>query len=383
MVIGHLSAYDDKAANGVVKVVYDLTREQVKQGHIVYVYGFKEGIFEVDTIHRPEGVILKYFPRGSKKNGFLSTMFLRYLRENPDKLDYFHFHSVYMRMNVVAAEYCSMPYIVTPHGGYALINRNRSFFTKIKKAIYEIVSERNYLRNALMIQTLSDFEKRELLSIFPELENQTYTIPNGTPDVLYQAEISNSKTLRIGFIGRVAVYHKGLDLFMNGMSEYVRHGGKRIQVKIVGPGNYEDIEQLEKLIQTNNLENYVKIIGPLFGKEKENFLMKETDLFIHTSRWEGLPLSVLEALSYGIPVLVTKETNMAGYVNQYDAGWVLENNSAECINATLEDILNEKGYRQKGINAKRLANQVFSWGEVTKTLSKQVLMCLNQVNGTE
>lgn len=380
MVIGHLSAYDDKSANGVIKVVYDLTREQVKQGHIVYVYGFKEGLSGVDTIHRPEGVILKYFPKGTKKNGFLSEMFLQYLRENPDGLDYFHFHSVYMRMNVVAAKWCSMPYIVTPHGGYALINRNRNLFTKIKKTIYEIVSERKYLRNALMIQTLSDFEKRELLLIFPELENQIYTIPNGTPDVLYQAEISNSGILRIGFIGRVAVYHKGLDLFMYGMAKYVRNGGKRAQVKIVGPANHDDIEQLKKIIQSNGLDNYVKLIGPLFGKEKEDFLKKGIDLFIHTSRWEGLPLSVLEALSYGIPVLVTKETNMAGYVNQYGAGWVLENSSAECINATLENILNEKNYKQKGINAKKLANQVFSWCEVTKMLSEQVQMCLNQCN---
>lgn len=380
MVIGHLSAYDDKSANGVIKVVYDLTREQVKQGHIVYVYGFKEGLSEVDTIYRPEGVILKYFPKGAKKNGFLSEMFLQYLRENPDGLDYFHFHSVYMRMNVVAAKWCSMPYIVTPHGGYALINRNRSLFTKIKKTIYEIVSEKKYLRNALMIQTLSDFEKRELLLIFPELENQIYTIPNGTPDVLYQAEISNSGILRIGFIGRVAVYHKGLDLFMYGMAEYVRNGGKRVQVEIAGPANHEDIAQLKKIIQSNELENYVKLIGPLFGKEKENFLKKRIDLFIHTSRWEGLPLSVLEALSYGIPVLVTKETNMAGYVNQYGAGWVLENSSAECINATLENILNEKDYKQKGTNAKKLANQVFSWCEVTKMLSKQVQMCLGKIN---
>lgn len=380
MVIGHLSAYDDKSANGVIKVVYDLTREQVKQGHIVYVYGFKEGLSGVDTIHRPEGVILKYFPKGTKKNGFLSEMFLQYLRENPDGLDYFHFHSVYMRMNVVAAKWCSMPYIVTPHGGYALINRNRNLFTKIKKTIYEIVSERKYLRNALMIQTLSDFEKRELLLIFPELENQIYTIPNGTPDVLYQAEISNSGILRIGFIGRVAVYHKGLDLFMYGMAKYVRNGGKRVQVKIVGPANHDDIEQLKKIIQSNGLDNYVKLIGPLFGKEKEDFLKKGIDLFIHTSRWEGLPLSVLEALSYGIPVLVTKETNMAGYVDQYGAGWVLENGSAECINATLENILNEKNYKQKGINAKKLANQVFSWCEVTKMLSEQVQMCLNQCN---
>lgn len=380
MVIGHLSAYDDKSANGVIKVVYDLTREQVKQGHIVYVYGFKEGLSGVDTIYRPEGVILKYFPKGTKKNGFLSEMFLQYLRENPDGLDYFHFHSVYMRMNVVAAKWCSMPYIVTPHGGYALINRNRNLFTKIKKTIYEIVSERKYLRNALMIQTLSDFEKRELLLISPELENQIYTIPNGTPDVLCQAEISNSGILRIGFIGRVAVYHKGLDLFMYGMAKYVRNGGKRAQVKIVGPANHDDIEQLKKIIQSNGLDNYVKLIGPLFGKEKEDFLKKEIDLFIHTSRWEGLPLSVLEALSYGIPVLVTKETNMAGYVNQYGAGWVLENSSAECINATLENILNEKNYKQKGINAKKLANQVFSWCEVTKMLSEQVQMCLNQCN---
>ena len=383
MVIGHLSAYDDKSANGVIKVVYNLTKEQVKQGHVVYVYGFKDELSGVEIIQRSEGVILKYFPKGSKKNGYLSTMFLQYLRENPDKLNYFHFHSVYMQMNVVAARYCSMPYIVTPHGGYALISRNRSIFTRIKKTIYEIVSERRYLRNALMIQTLSDFEKGELLSIFPELKNQTFTIPNGTPSVIYQAKISNAEILRIGFIGRVAIYHKGLDLFLYGISEYVRNGGKRIRVEIVGPGNPDDIEQLKNIIQTNGLEKYVKLIGSLFGKEKETFLRERIDLFVHTSRWEGLPLSVLEALSYGIPVLVTKETNMAGYVNEYDAGWVLENNSAGCISAALEKILSEKDYKQKGINAKRLANQVFSWHEVTKMLSRQVQMCLNRIDFKE
>ena len=42
--------------------------------------------------------------------------------------------------------------------------------------------------------------------------------------------------------------------------------------------------------------------------------MYEFDLFIHTFRFEGHPIAVLEALSYGIPCLLTPGTNMAGEV---------------------------------------------------------------------
>ena len=372
MVIGHLSAYDDKSPNGVIKVVYELTKEQVSQGHKVFVYGFKKELSAVEIIRSVEGVLLMYFPKGNKINGHLSYMFLQYLQNNPDHLDFIHFHSVYKQMNIVAARYCSMPYIVTPHGGYSLISRNKSFFTKIKKSIYEIIAEKQYLHKSIMIQALSDYEKQELTSIFPFVENKIDIIPNGTPHVLYRANVSNERMLQIAFIGRLDIYHKGLDILLNGLAEYVRNGKNNINVEIVGPGNDDVVEKIVEMIRCNSLENVVKLRGPLFSSKKENFLRTHVDLFVHTSRWEGLPLSVLEALSYGIPVMVSKETNIGNFVKDYDAGWVLVNNSPDCVAHTLEKVLKDKDYKQKGINAKKLADCVFSWKEVTRLLCSHV-----------
>ena len=45
------------------------------------------------------------------------------------------------------------------------------------------------------------------------------------------------------------------------------------------------------------------------GKSKEQVLL-DADVFIQTSRTEGLPTAVLEAMSYKIPVLITKGTGL-------------------------------------------------------------------------
>ena len=54
-----------------------------------------------------------------------------------------------------------------------------------------------------------------------------------------------------------------------------------------------------------------------------------SDMFILTSRHEGFPMSILEALSYGLPVLITKGTNMTDLVHKASAGWTCETDPIE------------------------------------------------------
>lgn len=75
-------------------------------------------------------------------------------------------------------------------------------------------------------------------------------------------------------------------------------------------------------------------------------------------------MGILEALSYGIPCLVTKGTGLGDLIQRYDAGWVAETN-AEDIARVLDIAIQEKAlYPQKGANARRLVEENFEWGKI-------------------
>ena len=60
-------------------------------------------------------------------------------------------------------------------------------------------------------------------------------------------------------------------------------------------------------------------------------------MFLHPSRAEGLPYSILEALAYGRPVLLTESTNLSELVCSHKAGWVVQP-TAESIAGALHRI---------------------------------------------
>jgi glycosyltransferase involved in cell wall biosynthesis len=163
----------------------------------------------------------------------------------------------------------------------------------------------------------------------------------------------------IGFMGRLDVYTKGLDLLMDAFGNFQKTNANS-QLWIIGDGKGKSF--LENCIQEKQLQNVI-FWGKKFGKEKEDLLSK-MHVFAHPSRNEGLPSSVLEVAALGIPSVVTQATNIAEYIQKYDAGIAIENNSEQELTKAFDKIkklYDTQSTSHFGSNNIKMLKEVFAW----------------------
>lgn len=77
-------------------------------------------------------------------------------------------------------------------------------------------------------------------------------------------------------------------------------GRKRFELVVLGTG--ERFDQIGALIRSHGLQDDVQLAG---GVPDIRPFLREADIFLSTSRWEGMPMAVLEAMSEGLCVVAT------------------------------------------------------------------------------
>jgi glycosyltransferase involved in cell wall biosynthesis len=113
----------------------------------------------------------------------------------------------------------------------------------------------------------------------------------------------------------------------------------------------------------------VVFYGPAFGEEKEA-LLRGAEAFILPSFSEGLPMSVLEAWSYGLPVVMTPECNLP---EGFACGAALEIRSGEGSFQDGMRILIEMTNQERaamGMRGRRLVEERFTWPKVAQSLKE-------------
>lgn len=96
-------------------------------------------------------------------------------------------------------------------------------------------------------------------------------------------------------------------------------------------------------------------------------VLSDADLFCLTSRFEGHPIAVLEALSYGLPCLLTPGTNMAREVSVGKAGWEVAESAvgvAEGLHIACRDLASQLDLRK---SAYRLSKE-YLWSKVAQEI---------------
>jgi glycosyltransferase involved in cell wall biosynthesis len=128
-------------------------------------------------------------------------------------------------------------------------------------------------------------------------------------------------------------------------------------------GGKGETEKLIRIIHKNNLNKIVKFIGWVSGKKKIECLNK-TDVFILPSYYEGLSISILEAMSYGLPIISTCVGGTPEIVEDKKNGLLIDpGNKLQLLDAIFYALKNQKELQNYGVVSKR---------KVTKNLPANV-----------
>jgi glycosyltransferase involved in cell wall biosynthesis len=173
--------------------------------------------------------------------------------------------------------------------------------------------------------------------------------------------------MKLLYIGRLEVATKGLDLMLDAIkinADLMR--AKKVTLDMYGPDHQGRVAALREMIAERGIGDIVTLSDPIVGEEKEAAYL-DADAFIQTSRTEGMPMGILEALSYGLPCLVTEGTTLRTLIDDNDAGWGCGTNTEE-ISEALVKLINEADlFGQKSQAARSFADNNFSWRIVSAT----------------
>lgn len=184
-----------------------------------------------------------------------------------------------------------------------------------------------------------------------------------------------SKERYITFVGRL-IYAKGVQDLVEAFKMFL---GERtdLRLRIVGDGNYR--RELELSCQW--LINSGKIT--FYGERKDVIdILEESDIFVNPSYSEGLPTSVMEAASVGLPIVATDVGGTNEIISNMESGLLIPPGQPEMIAGAIRVLLHDERYASvMGLMAKRNVIRKFNWDTITEqyeNLLKEVCKCMGQ-----
>lgn len=272
----------------------------------------------------------------------------------------------------------NIPYIISPRSSLMKKALQKSLFKKVIALTF--LGGYQFIKKACAIHYLTNEEKINSLKI----NRNDFVCTNGVDSDCFEhsAECPSSSEIRIiGYLGRYDIQHKGLDLFIKAViSKSAVLRKHRCKVQLHGNDFKGGKHYLEKLVKSNGIEDIMSVSGSLSGAEKYQFL-SSCNIFVHTSRYEGQPQSVLEALSRGTPVLITPGTNLTHIVKENMLGWVCAPQIIE-ISKSLQEIAtcNETIIDQMSHNSRVYSQQNLQWSKVAEKFCFIVESRIRQLN---
>lgn len=193
--------------------------------------------------------------------------------------------------------------------------------------------------------------------------------PKKVPVVLNAIDMSKcikkldySNTYKILNIGRLAEQKNQKFLIDVFYKVHQRH--PEYKLKIIGNGPLYD--EIHNQIISLGLEKFVEI-----EKDKPSCFedLNNSDIFILTSKWEGVPMTIIEALGTGLPILSSNVGGISNMIENGVDGILINLDEEEFVNNIIELMENKNKREQLGINALK-KSKIFTAKEMAKKYQK-------------
>lgn len=210
----------------------------------------------------------------------------------------------------------------------------------------------------------------KVICLSPEWQNyymnnlgvsQVDILPNPIEISTDQMRFSVNPVIKLLFLGKICD-DKGIFNFLTYLKTNKYFLDDKLQLAIGGVG--EDARLLEEISSLTNVQFY-----GWADEELKKHLLDECDIFILPSRYEGLPVSILEAMAYRKPIIASDVGGISSIVITGYNGWLISPDNHQQLDLVFEEIFDNRPLLyQYGQNSYNEALK-YSAGEVIQKLS--------------
>ncbi|MFM6994746.1 MAG: glycosyltransferase [Sediminibacterium sp.] len=250
-----------------------------------------------------------------------------------ERFDFVVFHGVFFIEYSKMSSVCRsnrIKYFIKPHGSLVRKSWSKSPFKKSLFYIFYLHRFLRYSHSILFInneEAAKSFHNKKFILDFNYIGyNRNYNFRKSKDD----------KMVRFFFYSRFDFQHKGLDILLDALKALNANKYPNFEFNFYGSGSVDSVRRLKKELKLIN-SSFITYKGHIENEDDLQQMFLDNDILVLTSRYEGFPTVISEAMFFGIPPLVTKETN-SEFILDEGIGWQVTLDSKDVVQK-IEDIL--------------------------------------------
>ncbi|MBK2024965.1 glycosyltransferase family 4 protein [Francisella philomiragia] len=211
------------------------------------------------------------------------------------------------------------------------------------------------IKKANIILTVSDSTKNDVIKYFGD-NNKVHRVYLGNSFTNVKTRESNIDQKYILFVGTVEP-RKNIENLVRAYSKLSQDIKNKYKLLIVGAKGWGKVD-LDSLLDSLNLNTNVKVYNYITNEELAS-LYKTASLFVYPSLYEGFGLPILEAMSYGVPVICSKTSSMPEVLG--DAGILIDPQNYYSVAEEIQKVLDNDDLQSQMSMMSLMRSKYFSW----------------------
>lgn len=193
------------------------------------------------------------------------------------------------------------------------------------------------LKKADAVVTLTEYDR----SVLSEYNSNTYAIYNPIDkqgvNNGWKSELNNKN---ISFTSRYSIRQKGIDLLI----DLAKKIPDDWTITFAGSGSRMNIYKVKRKLKKEKINN-IRLVGHLKNEELNSHYLNSS-IFVSTSRWEGFGLVLLEAMSFGLPIVSFQTSGPIEILQQGEYGILIEKYDTNIMAEEIINLINDEKKRK-------------------------------------